>query len=59
MNCEKCNSKTVLMIGYVNLDPDQEPYEAGQEVALDLSVEKYVTAQYCQKCDSLTDITQE
>jgi len=54
--CEKCGNKLALVTGYVSLESDDEPYEAGEGIVLGLLIEKFVMANYCEKCDELTDI---
>jgi len=29
--CKNCGTQTILMSGFITLEPDQEPYESGKE----------------------------
>lgn len=58
--CKKCNTKRILMYGYVYLEPDAEPHTSGVEEKTDTDiVESSVSAQYCPKCNNLSHIMEE
>jgi hypothetical protein len=55
-HCQKCGNQTMLMSGYITLEPDDEPYESGkiEKPRTDIDqVEKHILAQYCEKCDEI------
>ena len=60
--CNKCGNQTMLMIGTVILEPDDEPYESGKEeeprTDIDI-VEKRIMAQFCEKCDEVIETSNE
>lgn len=57
--CEKCNSDLILMTGYADLTPDDEPFKSGETVIINIKVGKHVCAYYCRQCDHLTNIWEE
>ena len=57
--CKVCKSKMVLMQGNVTLEADSEPYESGEEIDLNLTIDKIVCAHYCEKCDRLQQVWED
>ena len=45
----------VTMSGTVELYSDEKPYHSGERIELNLEVEKYVCAEYCEKCDKIQE----
>lgn len=57
--CKDCGNKTILMSGQIILEPDAEPYESGVEETIDLHVDDFIIAHYCEKCVKVTDTFNE
>lgn len=54
--CKECNGQLTLMSSSSLFFPDEEPYKSGERVKLDLEVEEYVHANFCQNCDRIVQI---
>lgn len=60
--CKKCGDQTMLMSGYITLEPDREPYESGKEESprTDVdTIEKHIIAHYCENCDEVMETFNE
>ena len=57
--CKKCNKDMVLMSGNVYLDSDQEPYQSGEEIELNLSIDRYIHAHYCENCNKVQEFWED
>jgi hypothetical protein len=58
--CNKCNSRTALVKGVWNYDPDSEPYINGkQEKANTGSSDAYLCGFKCDECNHVQDIWDE
>lgn len=60
--CTKCGKQTMLMSGTIRLEPDQEPYESGEEEEprTDIDeIDRHIIAHFCENCDEITSTFNE
>lgn len=48
--CPKCKNKTALVKGTFYFDADEEPYESGERIELNLNGEQWIHGHYCEEC---------
>lgn len=51
--CSKCKTNMVLMQGDAYFTPDSEPYESGEELELDIEIDRRICCHYCEKCNKI------
>ena len=54
--CPKCKNKTALVGGVFYYCADEEPYESGEYIELELEGEKRISGHYCEECDVMIEV---
>ena len=54
--CSKCGNTLALCAGTYIAQADEEPYESGTMVELDLEVNEHVHCWYCEDCNRIDSI---
>lgn len=54
--CPKCKNKTALVKGTFYFDADEEPYESGEYLELNLNGEQRIHGHYCEECDVMIEV---
>ncbi|HAH37779.1 MAG TPA: hypothetical protein DCL81_15095 [Algoriphagus sp.] len=56
VECKKCKSKMVLVSGAIRFDADEEPYESGERLQMNLELDKWMHGHWCEKCEKMREI---
>jgi hypothetical protein len=54
--CPKCKNKTALVKGTFYFDADEEPYESGESIELNLNGEQWINGHYCEECGVMIEV---